>query len=219
MNRTFRLSIEYIKKMYHIKDIEPITNVSRKQLSNRIKSLQKDYPKLIIGGGKGKGGKYKIHPLMVPFLIVPNKEKELTNTEKQDLINKQNSFLEKMPDCNNFETFSKIDWDWFVCFRPVNATDIKELIQMIPLSSDTDLAFYSIHRQVDKLHIHFVLKSKMHRNEVLKEISIKSNNECVLFDPFYSKGCYSYFTDSYMFRNGEQKLSGYGYYNSKIKIN
>ncbi len=197
--------------MYQIQDILHLTNVSRKQVNNRIRKLKNKYPNLIKGGGRGRGGKYLIHPLMIPFLIRLNEEISLTNSEKEQWIRKQQLFYESISNYNNLDTFSKVEWDWFCCFRPPNEYDIQSLIDLIPKSDATDLAYFSIHRQEDKLHIHFVLRTNMNKNEILNSVKTICDKDCELFDRTKRTQCYTYLSDPHIRRNGGQVLVDWGY--------
>ena len=198
--------------MYQIQEILSLTNVSRKQVNNRIRKLKNKYPNLITGGGRGRGGKYLLHTLMIPFLLRLNEERTLANNEKELWIKKQRLFLESVSNYNNLETFSKVEWDWFCCFRPPNEYDIQTLIDLIPKSDVTDIAYYSIHRQEDKLHIHFVLKTNMNKNQILNSLNTICDKDCLAYDKSKTSDCYNYLSNLNVKRRGEQMLLDCGYY-------
>ncbi len=60
--------IPILHHMTTLSELIHLTNITRKQINNRTLPLSKRYPKLIKGGGKGKRGKYFIHPILTRYL-------------------------------------------------------------------------------------------------------------------------------------------------------
>jgi hypothetical protein len=62
------------------------------------------HQKLVIGDGKGRGGKYQIHPFLQNYLTAP------IYYSKFNEIRKPNSLSD------NIDAFGLIDWRWLSCF-------------------------------------------------------------------------------------------------------
>lgn len=187
--------------MIHIKDIISEGNITRKQLNNRVVSLKNNYPNLIIGGGKGRGGKYKIHPLLKDFLIRPKSN-----------INQFNNFRYPFPSFDSIELFKSIQWNWLCCYNPnVKSLETEDLLKMIPID-DGDICFYSIHETIkdNKLHIHFTIKTNKSKSYIEHFPKNKNNNNVKVFEPEKYISCYHYFSNTNFERNN-QKLKEYGY--------
>lgn len=202
--------------MVTIQDIIPLSNISRKQIGNRIKPIKKKYPNLIKGGGRGKGGKYQINPLLIKHLTIPNTEVKVSGEDKKRMNDKQDEFLKNLPPFDTMDTFKEIEWDWFCCYHPVKEiTDIQELIDCIPMN-EGDLCYYSIHRKnesgrITKHHIHFVLKSDLTKNDISKTTPFYSDYDIQEFDLTDVEGCYNYFSNSNLLRSDKQELCEWGY--------
>jgi len=213
--------------MVQIKNITTLSNVSRKQINNRLKPLKKKYPHLINGGGKGRGGRYNISPLLIKYLTQPNTEIKITESQIKDMLDKQDNYLRSLPTFDTIDTFKMVDWDWFCCFHPVKKiTDVQVLIDCIPMN-EGDLFYYSIHtkdvyRRITEYHIHFVLKSEVSRKVILKSTPFISDDNVVPFDFNKIEGCYNYFSNDKLIRSDNQKLSEWGYImkikNEKVHI-
>lgn len=170
-----------------IKDILPHTDISRKQVNNRIKKLNQ-YTNLLYGGGKGKGGLYKINPIFFNYLTLTKSIKSVNDIVRNNSVN-------LIPRINLFETYKLIDWTYFGCYSPPKVFSVDALLEIIPLK-DGELLFYTIHgrKSTDELHIHFVVftKSKIEKFVKLENQSIKS----VYVSPFRTEllyDCFNYF--------------------------
>lgn len=196
-----------------IKELLPLTNITRKQLNNRIQNIRGKYPDLIKGGGKGKGGRYSIHPFFTTYLIQPHWSRTFTPHQKNNTEKRISEFLKSKTPINYYELFKSIRWDRFCCYSPLKKIyDPIELINLIPLN-DGDVSFYSIHRFHDEsLHIHFTLL-----NDVLTHYKVPEsrvdwlNVQIEKYDFNQSEGCFQYFTNTELLRDKNQKLVGYGF--------
>jgi hypothetical protein len=136
-----------------ITDILPHTDISRKQVNNRIKKLNQ-YTNLLYGGGKGKGGLYQINPIFFNYLTLTKSIKSLN-----DIV--RNNNVKEVPKINLFETYKLIEWTYFGCYSPPKVYSVDGLLEILPLK-DGELLFYTIHgrKSTDELHIHFVVVTK-----------------------------------------------------------
>jgi hypothetical protein len=201
--------------MVTIEELTHLTNVSRKQMNNRVLSLKHRYPKIISGGGKGKGGKYKIHPIMTKVLTRPNRGKNTSNDDLMGFESEQSKFLESLNQSNPFGLFN---WRWFCCYSPPKIYESQKLFDLIPLRPN-DICFYSVHgrknltkkvKESENLHLHFVIDSE----QTLKELSSHQtyiNPKISIFRPDLSQDCYEYFTNPQIVRTRNQYVLEYGY--------
>jgi hypothetical protein len=78
---------EYLK----VTEIEKFSTLTSKQIRNKLVSLKNSnlYNGLIFGGGKGKGGQYKVHFTLLPIVasrIRRKKQKSIQTTNKSRLL-------------------------------------------------------------------------------------------------------------------------------------
>jgi len=198
--------IPILHHMTTLSELIPLTNITRKQINNRTLPLSKRYPNLIKGGGKGKRGKYFIHPILTRYLT---HYKPYTSKETiEQLANIQTEYLKRYSTLDTFDTFQLIPWKFFCCYHPVGKLNAQDLLNLIPLE-EGDIVYYSIHTdQRDKDHLHFVTT---HTNEIrLKYHQTKDIPKVEPFKMELGEGCYHYFRNMYLFR-GEQRITEWGY--------
>jgi hypothetical protein len=165
-------------KYLNIKDIEEDTQVSRKQINNRIKKVI-NHDRLVIGGGRGRGGKYLIHPILLNYLTAPNYYSGIAYDGSQRRI------------LNNWDTFKLLNWQWFYCFSPKGYFELNNLFDEMRLN-DGDIAYYSVHarKSSNDLHLHYVVTDKEIQNS-------KQNifNFFKPYDPSLGDSCFNYFNN------------------------
>jgi hypothetical protein len=163
-------------KYLNIKDIEEDTQVSRKQINNRIKKVI-HHDRLVIGGGKGRGGKYQIHPLLKNYLTAPTYFAKF-----KEILNPNGLF-------NNFDAFGLIDWRWFSCYSPKECFELDKLIANIHMN-DGDIVYYSIHsrKSTNDFHIHYSSTS-----EVNPIVENSISHISLPFDASLGMSCFHYF--------------------------
>lgn len=197
-------NISWTNYMITLKELTELTNVSRKQINNRINKIKGKYPSFIKGGGRGKGGRYYIDSLFVKYLIRSNSTPILPQQDV-NLSGDTKSLV-------GWKNFSKIRWKWFGCYSPVSIYDPKDLISLIPLQ-DGEIAFYSIHAKdtSENLHIHFVSNSEVTKTKLQTPCKgILMNSKIIEFDYLLMKECYDYYTNYDKMRSGQQYLVDYG---------
>lgn len=198
------------KNTITIKEMIHLTNITRKQLNNRIQQIRGRYPNLINGGGKGKGGRYYIHPFLITYLTQPH---WYTEINPQQNFNSEKELITSRNQIDYYQIFKSIEWDWFCCYCPLKKIyDPLELINLIPLR-DGDVSFYSLHRfQDESLHIHFVLKTDTLTHYKISQSLIDwIDVETKTYDFNQLDGCFQYFTNTKLLRGKNQKLVGYGF--------
>lgn len=199
--------------MITIKELTELTNVSRKQINNRINKIRGKYPSLIKGGGKGKGGRYSVDPLFVNYLTRLNPD--LPDIKRVETTT--NSLV-------SWKNYSKISWKWFGCYSPASVYEPKHLTDLIPLQ-DGEIVFYSIHAKddTDNLHIHFSSNSELPKTKLnTPDRSILLYSEVKEFNHHLKEECFDYFTNFNMVRSGRQYIVDYGFimgYIEKKKVN
>ncbi len=165
-------------KYLNIKDIEEDTQVGRKQINNRIKKVI-HHNKLVIGGGRGRGGKYLIHPLLLNYLTAPNYYSGIIYDGSQQRI------------LNNLDTFNLLNWRWFHCFAPKGYFELNNLFDKMRLN-DGDIAYYSVHarKSSNDLHLHYVVTDK-------ENLYSKKNitNFFKPYAPSLGDSCFNYFNN------------------------
>ncbi len=165
-------------KYLNIKDIQEDTQVSRKQINNRIKKVI-HHNKLVIGGGRGRGGKYLIHPLLLNYLTAPNYYSGIIYDGSQQRI------------LNNLDTFNLLNWRWFHCFSPKGYFEPNNLFDEMRLN-DGDIAYYSVHarKSSNDLHLHYVVTDK-------ENLYSKKNitNFFKPYAPSLGDSCFNYFNN------------------------
>jgi hypothetical protein len=201
--------------MVTIEQLTHLTNVSRKQMNNRVLALKHRYPKIIGGGGKGKRGKYKIHPIMAKVLTRPNRGKNTSIVDLMGFEFEQSKFLESLNQSNPFGLFN---WRWFCCYSPPKIYESQKLIDLIPLKPN-DISFYSIHgrnnltkgiKDSENLHIHFVIDTEQTKKE-LSSPKICLDPDITDYRPELSQECFHYFTNPSIHRSENQYIVEYGY--------
>lgn len=188
-----------------------ISNVSRRQLNNRIIPLKEKYPNLIIGGGRGKSGKYFVDKLLTRYICKP-KSIYTVDDEINSILEKQDSFINNLLPIADISTFKKIDWRYFCCYSPAKCIEVEDLLNRIP-TEEGDMVFYSIHENENlKIHVHFVTTSQN------KERLLTYDNNLMDVKPFVDNfrikeagGCYQYLTNLDMQRYG-QRVIEWGYF-------
>lgn len=197
--------------MLTINEILPLNNITRRQLNNRLKLLQLKYPIYLNGGGRGRGGRYSVHPILLDLITKPNKDGITTEKDKEifknstDAIKKRNLYTSK--------TFESIDWKYFVTISPFENIEEKRLIETIPLALG-DTCFYSIHHKttsvVDGCHIHFVIKTNKAKKDLegLKS-DFRMNIKVDEYDP-QKTNCFQYLTSRNLF-GGTQQQGEFGF--------
>lgn len=175
------------KNTITIKDILPHTDISRKQVNNRIKKLI-PYKNLVKGGGKGKGGLYRVNSIFFNYLTLLKSIKYKSNiVRNKDVIN--NLII------NLFETYKLVNWTYFGCYSPPKVYCVDALLELLPLK-DGELLFYAIHgrKSTDELHIHFVVttNSNIQKFEYLENKSKMSVNAVPFRNELQSE-CFTYF--------------------------
>jgi hypothetical protein len=194
--------------MTTLSDLITLTNITRKQINNRTLPLSKRYPNLIKGGGKGKIGKYFIHPLLTRYLT---HHKLYTSQEIiEQLEDIQSNYLKRYSNIDTIETFNQIPWKFFCCYHPARNLNAQALLNLIPLE-EGDIVYYSIHTDNrDKEHLHFVTT---HPNQNRLKNKKNQPKDIPMVEPFkmeLSEGCYHYFRDMGLFRGG-QRITEWGY--------
>lgn len=164
--------------MLTINDIIGDAKVSRKQINNRIQKVS-HHENLVIGGGKGLGGKYLIHPILLNYLTAPNYFSGIDYDRSQRRV------------LNNWDTFKLLNWQWFHCFSPKGYFELNNLFDKIRLN-DGDIAYYSVHarKSSNDLHLHYVVTDNKHQ-ESKKNIT----NFFKPYDPSLGDGCFNYFNN------------------------
>jgi hypothetical protein len=198
--------------MISIKEVEKFSSIKRRQINNRLKKISSKFPKLISGGGRGLKGKYKISPLFLKYLTLPNKIVDISsqNPITQDVLN-DNFILD-----NSFDpvsTFTQIDWDWFGCINIPNS-EIDDLLNSIPILKDGDLTYFSIHIQEgkkDHLHLHFCSKTDFSSKTLTTKYKGLMNTKIEKFELEKVEKCYSYLTDKTIPRRNNQRILLNGY--------
>lgn len=176
----------------NINQISEFTTLSKRQIRNNILSIRENtnFKKLIKGGGKGKGGKYWIH-----FSIVPYITDRQRNTPKNQIKSTYNN--RKLSEF----IFRKSTWDYFGCIKPNIDVDLINLIKSLNNYS----SFYCIHRNNEKNHIHFSIKSSRCLDEIKKELSHFFGSQSVSIDEVYIVDFNTLLTDKsldYLLRRG-----------------
>ena len=173
-NPTLGLTMKYL----NIKDIQEDTQVSRKQINNRIRKVI-HHNKLVSGGGRGRGGKYLIHPLLWNYLTAPNYYSGIVYDGSQQKI------------LNNLDTFKLLNWRWFHCFSPKGYFELNNLFDKMRLN-DGDIAYYSVHarKSSNDLHLHYVVTDK--ENLYSKK---NSTNFFKPYAPSLGDSCFNYFNN------------------------
>jgi len=190
--------------MTTIDELYQLTNVTRKQVNNRVNKLKCKYPNFIMGGGKGKGGKYKIDPLFFKYLtrLKPHQSKP------NQVINRNNNHSSV-----NWENFSNVKWDWFGCVSTTSVFEVEQLLNLINLK-DGELLFYSVHSlgRLDELHLHFISNSELMPSKQFKnQNGIITNIKINKFRDSLKRECYEYFTNFAKTRDRNQLLIEYGF--------
>jgi hypothetical protein len=193
--------------MITINELTPLTNITRKQINNRLIPLVNRYPNLIKGGGRGKRGKYSIHPLLIKYLTHYKPYTSLEDIKVWDEI--QSDYLKTFTPINTLETFKKVEWKFFCCYSPASNLDSHVLINLISLEVG-DMVFYSIHTdEKEKNHIHFVT-THCDEKRLKNYDKVMDIPEVVPFISLELEGCYNYFTNLQLYR-GKQRVTEYGY--------
>jgi hypothetical protein len=164
--------------MLTINEIIGDAKVSRKQINNRIQKVS-HHENLVIGGGKGRGGKYHINPLLINFLTSNNYYRDIKY--EGQLSNPY----------NGFNTFSLIDWRWFCCFSPKCFLEPEQLLEKVWMN-DGDICYYSIHgrKRTNVLHIHYVVTSEGNL------LNFKTTSNYIdQFDRKQDVKCFNYFNN------------------------
>jgi len=169
-----------------IKDILSKTDISRKQVNNRINKI-KHHNKLVTGGGKGKGGRYLFNSIFFNYLSLSK------NVKQHDKLIRNLSESQPSYPIILFEIFNQIEWTYFGCYSPPKIYDIDELIEILPIS-DGELLFYAIHNRckTDELHIHFVVATQVEIKKY-KNPQMNLSLEVKPFNPNLSGECFNYF--------------------------
>ena len=171
-----------------IKDIEDNTSISRKQINNRINKVS-HHDKLVLGGGRGRGGKYLLHPLLTNYLSAPNYYSKINEKQR----------IKKL--FNDFNTFKLLNWRTFGCFSPKEYFDFGNLISALKME-DGDIGYFSIHlrKSTNDLHIHYVLTSIPYKKDTIAH-NIQDFNSSL------SESCFCYFNNP----NDNQHLIDFGF--------
>jgi hypothetical protein len=171
-----------------IKDIEENTSITRKQISNRINKVS-HHDNLVFGGGKGRGGKYLIHPLLTNYLSAPNYYSKINENHK----------VKKL--FNDYKTFRLLNWRSFGCYSPKECFDYDNLISTIGIN-DGDIGYFSIHlrKSTNDFHIHYVLTSNPNKKDTI----IHNIQD---FNSSWSESCFNYFNNP----SDNQNLIDFGF--------
>ena len=130
----------------NVNEIKNYSTLSQKQIRNNLNYLlgKGEYSNLIYGGGRGKGGQFRVHYTLIP--LITNRKR---NSKKKEL---QLKYTERF--LSEFY-YGKTNWDYFGCIKPNQETDLYQLVN----SLKNFFSFYVIHRKKEKNHIHFTLSS------------------------------------------------------------
>lgn len=191
--------------MITIKELYGLTNVSRKQINNRVNKIKWKYPQLIKGGGKGKGGKYSVNNLFMNYLTRLNPNQP-TPSEGTGIVSKRCII-------DYSELFNSIDWNWFGCLSTTSLFETEKLFQLLHLQ-DGEILFYSIHStgKLDKLHIHFTSNSELPKSRQIKQHEGLIINTLIKeFRNPLKRECYDYFTNFRNSTNRNQIIVDYGF--------
>lgn len=165
------------------KDLGFITGYKKSWIKKKINDLTMIYPTLIDKGSLGRGCTDKVSPILVPYF-----KKNL----KYKIVFDEN-------------LFKKIEWKYFVTYRAQSKiNNIDYLINFLPKQKYC-FNFYSIHNQMDNLHIHFVTTSTLPRSSsnILLNTSILDFNRGL--------GTFQYLSSLNLKRSNNQILTRFGY--------
>jgi hypothetical protein len=159
-----------------VKDIEEYTSISRKQINNRINKVS-HHDNLVMGGGKGRGGKYLIHPLLTNYLSAPNYYSKTNESQKMKKL------------FNDYRTFNLLNWRSFGCFSPKDCFDYNNLISTIGIK-DGDIGYFSIHlrKSTNDFHIHYVVTCNTDKKDTIP-------HHIQDFNSSLSESCFYYFNN------------------------
>ena len=188
LDELYPLNNEYL----NINEIIEYTTLSKRQIRNNIMSLQKNenFHELINGGGKGKGGKYWIHYSILPYITERQRNTPISSVKSTYNNRSLSEFI-----------FKKSNWDYFGCIKPNIDVELTELIR----SLNNFVSFYCIHRNREKNHIHFSIKSPLKLEEIRKEIKNFFSNHSISIDEVYLVDFNPLLTDKsldYLLRRG-----------------
>jgi hypothetical protein len=132
----------------NVVDLKDFTTLTNRQIRNNINRLKKSdkFNQYIKGGGRGKGGQFWFHYSIIPYITSRTRMRRNVNSTTTYSSRKLSDFL-----------FTKTKWTYFGCIKPNEDIDIFELIG----SLSPFFSFYCIHRQKEKNHIHFSVKTSI----------------------------------------------------------
>lgn len=175
-----------------VNEIKEFTNLSHKQIRNKLNTLKtsSEFRNQIKGGGKGKGGQFWFNPILIPQITFRQRKK------------KENENLNKLRVRRLSEYYySKVIWSYFGCIRPNRDTDLLELVN----SLNGFNTFYVIHRQREINHIHFTIHSSKQVEEIKDHFKGYFNKHNISIDKvFLTKFDYKFKDDTlnYLLRRG-----------------
>lgn len=176
----------------NVNEIVDYTTLSHKQVRNNLNILLRTnkFDNLIIGGGKGRGGRFWFHFSLLPMVLQRQRKRVKSNCK---LTTKNRSLSEYY--------YSKSNWDYFGCIHPNKDIDYLDLINSLKNIN----SFYVIHRRNEINHIHFTIQSKLSINEIKDHLKLFFQKRNISIDKVFLTGFNSLFKDdtiNYLLRKG-----------------
>jgi hypothetical protein len=132
----------------NVDDLKHFTTLTNRQIRNNINRLRKSnkFNGYIKGGGRGKGGQFWFHFSIIPYITNRIRMRRNVNSTTTYSSRKLSEFI-----------FSRTKWNYFGCIKPNEEIDIFDLIG----SLSPFFSFYCVHRNKEKNHIHFSVKTSL----------------------------------------------------------
>jgi len=174
-----------------VKELLPLTTLTRRGLLLRLKSLQTEYPSFIIGGSQGIS--YLVHHSKIPDVTKRRNKKNTPSFSSREYQVHQKRIVEQV---------KRIPWSIVGMINPAKDIPTEEILSLFPKHTFRHL-FYTIHEDSisGHRHLHFCLDTDLSIRDLKTLLNKRKSFQTQLilpslFEESLRDDCIRYFTTS-----------------------